>query len=154
MLDGDWCRADCHRHIHVQSTTTVTRYALCINHFTLQGVKGAVQQGSCYHSPWRCTCRSKLGIEPFIFYAALLYYDKISTKRAKHVNICCCSFNKISIMRKNLCCKIFWPNDKFWQFWPNNFGVAHFISVKFGLWTFRKLWKRQKNFDFHDFWFP
>jgi len=28
------------------------------------------------------------------------------------------------------------------------------MSVKFGLWTFHKLWKRQKNFDFIGFWLP
>jgi len=32
--------------------------------------------------------------------------------------------------------------------------VAHGISVKFGLWTFHKLLKRQKKFHFIDFWFP
>jgi len=32
-------------------------------------------------------------------------------------------------------------------FWPNNFGMAHGISVKCSLWTFHKLLKRQKNFD-------
>ena len=39
-------------------------------------------------------------------------------------------------------------------FWPNNFGVVHDISVKFGLWTFHKLLKLQKIFDFIDFWLP
>jgi len=34
---------------------------------------------------------------------------------------------------------------------PNNFGMAHGTSVKFGFWTFHKLFKRQKNFDF---WLP
>jgi len=29
--------------------------------------------------------------------------------------------------------------------------MAHGISVKFGLWTFHKLLKRQKNVDFIDF---
>jgi len=29
--------------------------------------------------------------------------------------------------------------------------MAHGISAKFGLWTFHKLLKRQKNFDF---WLP
>ena len=33
---------------------------------------------------------------------------------------------------------------KFDLFWPNNLGVAHGISVKFGLWTFHKLWKGRK----------
>jgi len=28
------------------------------------------------------------------------------------------------------------------------------MSVTFGLWTFHKLSKRQKNFDFIDFWLP
>ena len=37
-------------------------------------------------------------------------------------------------------------------FWPNNFVVAHGISMKFGLWVFHELWKIQKNFDFTDFW--
>jgi len=36
-------------------------------------------------------------------------------------------------------------------FLPNNFVVAHGISVKLGLWTFHKLLKSQKNFDF---WLP
>jgi len=39
-------------------------------------------------------------------------------------------------------------------FLPNNLRVAHGTSVKFGLWTFHKLLKRQKNFDFIEFWFP
>ena len=39
-------------------------------------------------------------------------------------------------------------------FWRNSFGIAHCISVTFGLWTFHKLWKRQKKFDFIDFWLP
>jgi len=39
-------------------------------------------------------------------------------------------------------------------FQPNNFGVAHGISMKFGLWTFQKLLRKQKNFDFIDFWLP
>ena len=33
-------------------------------------------------------------------------------------------------------------------------GVARGVSMKFGLWTFHKLLKRQKNFDFIDFWLP
>jgi len=33
-------------------------------------------------------------------------------------------------------------------FRPNNFGMAHGISFNLGLWTFHKLLKRQKNFDF------
>jgi len=32
--------------------------------------------------------------------------------------------------------------------------VTHGISVKFGLWTFQKLLKRQKYLDFIDFWLP
>jgi len=32
--------------------------------------------------------------------------------------------------------------------------VAHDISMKFGLWTFHTLSKRQKNFDFIDLWLP
>jgi len=48
----------------------------------------------------------------------------------------------------------FWPNDKCWLFWPKNLGFPHSMSVKFGLWTFHKLWKRQNNFDFVDFWLP
>jgi len=32
--------------------------------------------------------------------------------------------------------------------------MAHGISVKFGFWTFHKLLKKQKNFDFIDFWLP
>jgi len=39
-------------------------------------------------------------------------------------------------------------------FWPNNFGMAHGINMKFGLWTFHNLMKWQKNFDFIDFWLP
>ena len=39
-------------------------------------------------------------------------------------------------------------------FWPNDFEVAHGIDMKFGLWTFHKFLKRQKNFDFIDFWLP
>ena len=39
-------------------------------------------------------------------------------------------------------------------FWPNNLGVPHGMNVKFGLWTFHELQKRQKNFDFIDFWLP
>ena len=38
--------------------------------------------------------------------------------------------------------------------WPNNYGVAHGMGMKFGLWTFHKLLKRQKNCDFIDFWLP
>jgi len=37
---------------------------------------------------------------------------------------------------------------------PNNFGMAHGISVKLGLWTFHKRFKTQKIFDFIDFWLP
>jgi len=33
-------------------------------------------------------------------------------------------------------------------------GFPHGMSVKFGLWTFHKLCKTQKNFDFIDFWLP
>jgi len=29
----------------------------------------------------------------------------------------------------------------FYFFYPNNFGFAHGMNVKFGLWTFHKLWK-------------
>jgi len=36
----------------------------------------------------------------------------------------------------------------------DNFGVAHGISVKFGLWTFHKLYNKEKKFDFLDFWLP
>jgi len=32
--------------------------------------------------------------------------------------------------------------------------MAHGITVKFGLWTFHKLVKRQKKLDFRDFWLP
>jgi len=32
--------------------------------------------------------------------------------------------------------------------------VAHGINVKFDLWAFYNLLKRQKNFDFIDFWLP
>jgi len=32
--------------------------------------------------------------------------------------------------------------------------MAYSISAKFGLWTFHKLLKRQKNFDVIDFWLP
>jgi len=39
-------------------------------------------------------------------------------------------------------------------FWPKNLGAAHGIIVKFGLWTFHILLKRQKNFDLIDFWLP
>jgi len=39
-------------------------------------------------------------------------------------------------------------------FLTHNFGVAHGISVKFGLWKFHKFLKRQTNFDFIDFWLP
>jgi len=48
----------------------------------------------------------------------------------------------------------FWPKDKIWLFWSNKFGVARGISVKFSLWTFHKLLKKQKIFDFIDFWLP
>jgi len=37
-------------------------------------------------------------------------------------------------------------------FLPNILGFPHGMSVKFGLWTFHELSKRQKNFDFIDFW--
>jgi len=33
-------------------------------------------------------------------------------------------------------------------------GIPHGMSVKFGFWSFHKLWKRQKIFDFIDFWLP
>jgi len=33
-------------------------------------------------------------------------------------------------------------------------GFPYGMSVTFGLWTFHKLSKRQKNFDFIDFWLP
>jgi len=33
-------------------------------------------------------------------------------------------------------------------------GFPHGMSVKFGLWTFHELSKRQKNFDFIDFGCP
>jgi len=33
-------------------------------------------------------------------------------------------------------------------------GFPHGMSEKFGLWTFHELSKRQKNFDFTDFWLP
>jgi len=39
-------------------------------------------------------------------------------------------------------------------FWPNNLGFPRSMSVKFGLWTFHKLWNKQKNFEFIDFWLP
>jgi len=32
--------------------------------------------------------------------------------------------------------------------------MAHGMSVKFGLWTLHKLLKKQKYFDFNDFWLP
>jgi len=32
--------------------------------------------------------------------------------------------------------------------------VTQGMSMKFGLWTFHKLLKRQNNFDFIDFWLP
>ena len=32
----------------------------------------------------------------------------------KYINICCCSFSKISILKRKNCCKKVWPNDKFW----------------------------------------
>jgi len=38
--------------------------------------------------------------------------------------------------------------------WLNNLGFPHDGSVKIGLWKFQKLSKRQKNFDFIDFWMP
>jgi len=72
----------------------------------------------------------------------------------KHIKMCCGIFNKISVTRKNSAARKFWHNDKFWLFWPNHFGVAHGISVKFGLWTFHKLLKRQKKIDFTAFWLP
>jgi len=33
------------------------------------------------------------------------YFYRIATKIAKHFNICCCSFNKVSMKRKKLCWK-------------------------------------------------
>jgi len=39
-------------------------------------------------------------------------------------------------------------------FLPNNLGFLHGMNVKFGLWAFREVSKRQKNFDFIDFWLP
>jgi len=65
----------------------------------------------------------------------------------KHVNVCCCSFNKISKKRKQtvpqeiLTNDKFWPHDKFWRFWPNSFGVAHGTNtiVKFCFREFQKL---------------
>jgi len=36
-------------------------------------------------------------------------------------------------------------------FGRNSFGSAHGISGKVGLWTFHKLWKRQKKFHITDF---
>jgi len=37
---------------------------------------------------------------------------------------------------------------------PINLVFPYYMSVKFGLWTFHKLWKRQKSFDFIDFGWP
>jgi len=104
------------------------------------------------------------------WWAKQRYYARSCNKRTittelqlnlqKHISICCCSFNKISMKRKTSAARKFWPddkfwpNDKFWLFWPNNLGFPRGISVKFGLWTFRELSKRQKNFDFIDFWLP
>jgi len=31
-------------------------------------------------------------------------------------------------------------------FWPNNWEYPHRMSIKFGLWMFHKLWKKQKKF--------
>ena len=41
------------------------------------------------------------------------YYYRISTKLAKHINICFCRFNKVSMKRKNFTARKFWPNHKF-----------------------------------------
>jgi len=38
------------------------------------------------------------------------------------------------------------------SFSPNNFEMVHGISVKLRLWTLHELLKRQKIFDFIDFW--
>ena len=67
--------------------------------------------------------------------------SKFQLNLQKHVNICCCSFNKIPIEKKSVLQKIDF-------FWPNSFGAAHGISVKFCLWTFHKL-KKHRKIDFY-----
>jgi len=85
--------------------------------------------------------------------------SEFSLKMLKHINICHCSLDKIWISRTNCSARKFGLTINFDLminfdfFWPNNVGIVHGTSVKFGLWTFNKL-KRQKNFDFIDFWLP
>ena len=35
----------------------------------------------------------------------LVIITELQQNMQKHINVCCCSFNKISIKRKKLCCK-------------------------------------------------
>ena len=61
-----------------------------------------------------------------------------------HVNICCYSFIKI-LKKKNCDARYFDVTVNFNQIinidfcWPNNFGIAYGISVKFGFQTLHKL---------------
>jgi len=77
----------------------------------------------------------------------------------KQINMCC-SFNKISIKKKNWSARKVDPTINFDLiinfdfFGTNNLGLPYGMSVTFGLWTFHKLLKRQKNFDVIDFWLP
>ena len=60
----------------------------------------------------------------------------------KHINSCCCSFNKISIKRNKYAASEIRPNDKFCLFWANNLGplmvwawnlvCGHFINFRKG----------------------
>jgi len=57
----------------------------------------------------------------------------------KHINICCCSFNKAIDEEKKLCCKKIWQNDKFdlitWDsrmVWAWNSVCGRFINFQNG----------------------
>ena len=70
-------------------------------------------------------------------------YSRIATKLAKGYQSK--SFvvvsNEVLIKRKTTVLQ-----ENFDFFWPNNLGCPSGMSVKFGLWTFHELPKRQKNF--------
>jgi len=72
----------------------------------------------------------------------------------KHINICCCSFNKILIKIKKAVLQESWPNDKFWIFFDlitwDYLMVWALILICGRFINFRKA----EKFDFIDYWFP
>jgi len=89
------------------------------------------------------------------------YYYRIATKLAKACQYLFLWFQssideeKKTLLQANVDLTInFDLMINFDFFLPNNLGFTHGMIVKFGLWTFHELSKRQKNFDVIDFWLP